>query len=197
MWGDVEIEWSKSDGKLIKNNALYTHFQKLTKQCEAFLSGAAQMLEGSDAQDGDEDMEVVVKGTSLCGEIIVARDDLERAMQVLGRDPPNVTDTSPTAIDTGNNKGKGKNKGKGPDLTIEMERRYASECERLAFDHIPFPQDEGSYTTYNYAASLKDTAAGTRNPKDRLHLIKELAVMSTSLPPGVWVRVDEARNDAL
>ena len=26
---------------------------------------------------------------------------------------------------------------------------------------------------------------------------KELAVMATSLPPGVWVRVDEVRNDAM
>ncbi|KAJ8508783.1 hypothetical protein ONZ45_g8975 [Pleurotus djamor] len=30
-----------------------------------------------------------------------------------------------------------------------------------------------------------------------MHLVKELAVMATSLPPGIWVRVDETRNDVL
>ena len=50
---------------------------------------------------------------------------------------------------------------------------------------------------YKYASELEQTANATRNPKDRLHLVKELAVMATSLAPGVWVRVDEVRNDAM
>ncbi len=54
-----------------------------------------------------------------------------------------------------------------------------------------------NYPTYKYGPELARTANATRNPKDRLHLVKELAVMATSLPPGVWVRVDEVRNDAM
>lgn len=30
-----------------------------------------------------------------------------------------------------------------------------------------------------------------------MHLAKELAVLSTSLPEGIWLRVDEARIDAI
>lgn len=30
-----------------------------------------------------------------------------------------------------------------------------------------------------------------------MHLVKELAVLSTSLPEGIWLRVDEARIDAI
>ena len=54
-----------------------------------------------------------------------------------------------------------------------------------------------SYADYNFTTTLEQTQDRTRNAKDRLHLIKELAVMATSLPPGVWVRVDEIRNDAM
>lgn len=201
LWGDAPITWSMSDGRPVKSNPLYVYFQKLTKQCETFLAGASHMLEGAQAvanpqqnQDGGEDMETVIKGTSLCGEIIATRDDLERTMRLLGRDPPSLTD--PPA-DTSVQKGKNKSKGRGPDPTREMERLYREVCEQLAFKHIPFPRRGASYATYNYDSQLQRTSTSTRNPKDRLHLIKELAVMATSLPTGVWVRVDEVRNDAL
>ena len=83
-----------------------------------------------------------------------------------------------------------------------MERKYALECERLAFKYATLsqPSKNGTgldYPGYTYAQELRKTADATRNPKDRLHLVKELAVMATSLPPGVWVRVDEVRNDAM
>lgn len=189
MWADGDIIWSSANGKLTTANPLYAHFQKLTKQCEAFLAGAFRILE---TEDGTvDDVESVIKSTSLCGEIIAARDDLERAMKAIGKHPSNSTTSQKPASPTKSNK------GKGVDKSMELERRYASECERLAFHHVAFPQADGKYSTFNYGNLLESTASATRNPKDRLHLIKELAIMATSLPPGVWVRVDEVRNDAL
>lgn len=172
---------------------MYTYFQKLTRQCEAFLAGASRMLEGEEAPA--DEVESIIKSTSLCGEIIAARDDLERAMRALGRDPSAVQEAPASLTKKPDVKSRGK--GKDPDTAADLERQYARECERLAFQHILFPEDGGRYTTFNYSNDVQSTARSTRNPKDRLHLIKELAVMATSLPLGVWVRVDEVRNDAL
>lgn len=179
----------------MKTNALYNYFQKLTKQSEAFLAGASQLLEDGEA---DSEVETAVQSVSLCGEIIATRDDLERAMKVLSKRPATAAtaEDAPETLSASPTK-KGKSKGKGPDPSINIERKYAQECERLAFQHIALPQVGGAYTSYAYTKDLKSTANATRNPKDRLHLIRELAVMATSLPPGVWVRVDEVRNDAM
>ena len=181
----------------MKANALYSYFQKLTKQSEAFLAGASQLLESG--EDGAE-VETAVQSVSLCGEIIAARDDLERAMKVLSREPAASNEEPPPETETvckSTSKGKCKDKGKGVDVSVGMERLYAEECERLAFEHVGFPQTGGKYGWYAYGDEVAKTANATRHPKDRLHLIRELAVMATSLPPGVWVRVDEVRNDAM
>ncbi|CCL98146.1 uncharacterized protein FIBRA_00140 [Fibroporia radiculosa] len=93
-----------------------------------------------------------------------------------------------------------KGKSRGP--SIVSERTYQQECDRLAFQHIALSREtlDGKglvYPTFNYTQEVTSTSSATRNPKDRLHLIKELAVMATSLPPGVWMRVDEVRNDVI
>lgn len=190
MWGPGEITWTTSeDGNPVKTNALYSYFQKLTKQSNAFLAGASKLLES-----GEEgaDVETAVQSISLCGEIIATRDDLERAMKVLSHRPVDII--TERAISTTNTRDR---KGKGLDPAISIERIYAQECERLAFQHVSFTETSGSVSSYAYHSKVQQTAHATRNPKDRLHLIRELAVMATSLPPGVWVRVDEVRNDAM
>ncbi|KAJ6541873.1 hypothetical protein B0H19DRAFT_1175036 [Mycena capillaripes] len=184
MWGDGEISWEKDkQGCIERSPPLYEHFKKLTKQSEAFLAGAMQMLQDG---DGEDEMDDSIKGMSLCGDIIAARDDMERAMSVLGRgseDEEQMASASPT---------KGKGKGKNRDPAIEMERAYSQACENLSFKHI-----EIEYSEYYYYKDLEATASATRTPKNRLHLVKELATMATSLPPGIWVRVDEVRNDVI
>ncbi|KAI9060495.1 hypothetical protein FKP32DRAFT_1577713 [Trametes sanguinea] len=195
MWGDGDIVWERNTetGQPVPAPPLYVHFKKLTKQCETFLNGASHMLES--AADG-EDAETLVKATSLCGDIIAAKDDIERAMTIMGKDPTTILEMANQSASITHAKGKAK------DPAIEMEQRYATECERLAFKHVALsrPSAKGiglDYPEYYYANELSRTANATRNPKDRLHLVKELAVMATSLPPGVWVRVDEVRNDAM
>ncbi|CAL1694625.1 unnamed protein product [Somion occarium] len=168
MWQDGDIVWERSDGRLIKTPPLYSHFQKLTKQSETFLTGASRMLEDGDHAEG-EDTETMVKATSLCGDIITARDGIERAMKVMGKDPSTLHNE---------------------------QRKYAKACEHLAFKYVSLPNSP-SFPGFHYARELQQTANATRNPKNRLHLIKELAVMATSLPTGIWVRPHEVRNDAI
>ncbi|KAJ6520326.1 hypothetical protein C8R45DRAFT_954760 [Mycena sanguinolenta] len=177
MWEDGEITWEKDKhGHIEQGPPLYDHFKKLTKQCEAFLAGAQHIME--EDEDGGEE---TIKAVSLCGDIIAARDDMERAMSVLGRESADNLST-----------GKGKGKGKNRDPAVDMEKAYSQACEMLSFKHV-----EIDYAQYNYFRELDHTESGTRTPKNRLHLIKELAMMATSLPPGIWVRVDEVRNDAI
>ncbi|KAF7347410.1 UBIQUITIN-CONJUGAT-2 domain-containing protein [Mycena venus] len=180
MWEDGEITWEKDKrGRIERGLPLYDHFKKLTRQCEAFMAGAQQMME-----DGDDGEEETIKAVSICGDIIAARDDTERAMSVLGRESgADVASVSPS---------KGKGKGKDRDPAVEMEKAYSQACETLSFKHI-----EIDYSQYYYHKDLKATESATRTPKGRLHLVKELAQLATSLPPGIWVRVDEIRNDAI
>jgi baculoviral IAP repeat-containing protein 6 len=162
---------------------------------------------GEENVHGEDVQETMVKATSLCGDIIAARDDMERAMAVL----ENVASSNGLGsrssyfepdLSSSNFKDKGKMHGKDRDPFMEMENAYSRACERLAFKYVMLADANANgiglnYANHNYATDLNTTQFATRNPKDRLHLVKELAVMATSLPPGVWVRVDEVRNDAM
>lgn len=201
MWEDGEITWTKnSKGDLEVVPPLYSYFKKLTKQSEAFQGGAMQML-GEAGEDGDDVDDTMIQGTSLCGDIIAARDALERAITLLGLSSGNLdSDSQAPQVNHSNQLSK---KGKGKDTSINIDKVYVDTCERLAFKHVSLWEvssngDTGlNYTNYNYASQLTSTENATRLPKSRLHLVKELAVTATSLPAGVWVRVDEVRNDAM
>jgi len=189
MWDENDIEWAMtSDRRPDRAPALYEHFKKLRKQSQAFISGASQLM------DSDENSEETVMATSLCDDIIAIGDDIERAITVLGG---SFSGASVGASEESQPAGKGKKR----DDNVNLERIYSQACENLAFHHIPLgiPDDTAGwrYPDYNYADLLKSTQNSTRSPKDRLHLVKELAVMATSLPPGIWVRVDEVRNDCM
>jgi hypothetical protein len=187
MWGEADIVWEreageggKEPGDFARSPPLYDCFKKLTRQCEAFLGSVVHMMESG--QDG-EDMQATVQAAALCGDMIAARDDIDRAMVVLG------TSAHPA-----------KGKGKARDPRLEMEDAYARDCERLAFRHVALSEERSdrlAYPTFYYSNEVASTASATRNPKDRLRLVKELSTMSTSLPPGVWLRVDEVRNDVM
>ena len=205
MWKDGDITWTRnSKGDLEVVPPLYSYFKKLTKQSEAFQAGAMQVL-GEAGEDGGDDVDdTMIQGTSLCGDIIAARDALERAITLLGLSSNNLESDSQAPEANHSNQFSRKGKGKGKDLFINIDKVYIDACERLAFKHVSLWEAssdgnaELNYTNnYNYASQLKQTENATRLPKSRLHLVKELAVTATSLPAGVWVRVDEVRNDAM
>jgi baculoviral IAP repeat-containing protein 6 len=193
MWGEGDIVWAKGKDNTVESSPpLYEHFRKLTRQCEAFLAGASRIME-TNGDESEEVEETMVQAASLCGDIIAAKGDMERVMSVLG-----VASSSDVGVsDSSSDK---KEKGKNKDPSVELEKAYSVACEKLAFKHIMLGVDTGqelNYADYNFATTLQQTQDRIRNTKDRFHLIKELAVMATSLPPGVWVRVDEIRNDAM
>jgi baculoviral IAP repeat-containing protein 6 len=201
MWEDGEITWTKdTKGDLEVVPPLYSYFKKLTKQSEAFQGGAMRLL-GEGGEDGDELDDTMIQGTSLCGDIIAARDVLERAIALLGLSSSNLESNSQAP--QANHSNHLPKKGKGKDMSINIDNVYIDACERLAFKHVSLYEassnnDAGlNYTNYNYASQLTQSQNATRLPKSRLHLVKELAVTATSLPAGVWVRVDEVRNDAM
>ena len=201
MWEDGEITWAKNTkGDFEVVPPLYSYFKKLTKQSEAFQGGAMQML-GESGEDGDDVDDTMIQGTSLCGDIIAARDALERAITLLGLSSSKLeSDSQAPQVNHSNQFSK---KGKGKDMSINIDNVYVEACERLAFKHVSLCEASSNsnaslkYTNYNYASQLTQTQNTTRLPKSRLHLVKELAVTATSLPAGVWVRVDEVRNDAM
>lgn len=214
MWGNGDITWEvNKEGSIERAPPLYDHFKKLTRQCQAFLAGASQMIDGpqNELEDGTNGIdETMVEAMSLCGDMIVARDDIEKAMTVLSKGFSSSSTgegcESHLTISSSQRKGKGRDGG------VDMEKLYAQECERLAFAHVMLADAEDltsskgknqssgsglSYASHYFSKDLEQTQSATRNPRNRFHLAKELAVMATSLPPGVWVRVDEVRNDAM
>ncbi|KAF9055950.1 hypothetical protein BJ165DRAFT_1429721 [Panaeolus papilionaceus] len=188
-----KVAWREDDeGNPDAQPPLYTHFKKLSLQSGAFLKGAQQMLgdDGSEADIGD-----AIEGASLAGDIIAARDDLERAISTIGRT---------LSLDTQQHQGTSNStKGKGKAVVSDPDALYLEVCEKLAFKYILLASEHTSaggglhYASFSYANNLKQTENSVRHPKDRLHLAKELAVTATSLPAGIWVRVDEVRNDAI
>lgn len=196
MWREGAIEWEKTGDNtdsILCAPPLYDRFKKLTKQCETFMAGAQHLFE----DDGDgEAVELTVKATSLCGDMISAQQDIQRILSVLmqgrtSRKSPLPTPETPGA------------KGKGKDPNIEFEKHYTAECEKLAFEHVPLhsevdgPSGGLDFLGFHYNKMVKATENSTRRPKARLHLIKEISALSTSLPPGVWVRVDDVRTDVM
>lgn len=180
--GDSEIVWeSGGAGEIVRTAPLYNHFEKLTKQSVAYLTGITSIA-GEIGETGIEEM-------SLCGDIIAAKEDLDRCLAIVGI----VSGSVETKVD--------ERTGKTPPSSEELDKFYERECAQLAFKHVTLSEDGPNgglvYRTFHYRDMVEASSNDTRIPKDRLHILKELAVMGTALPPGIWIRVDEVRNDVM
>jgi ubiquitin-protein ligase len=180
--GDGEVVWERDeDDGVVRTPPLYNHFEKLTKQCEAYLTGMSSIA-GDIGETGIQEM-------SLCGDVIAAKEDLDRCLAVIGTISESDEDKADEPA------------GKAPANNAELDKAYERECEELAFKHVTLSDDGPTgglvYRTFHYRAMVEASVNDTRIPKDRLHILKELAVMGTGLPPGIWVRVDEVRNDVV
>ena len=177
--GDGEVIWERDEhGGVVRTAPLYNHFEKLTKQCEAYLTGMSSIA-GDIGETG-------IKEMSLCGDVIAAKEDLDRCLAVMG-----------TVSESVENKADEQTPSNGE----ELDKAYERACEELAFKHVTLSEDGPTgglvYRTFHYRGMVEASSNDTRVPKDRLHILKELAVMGTGLPPGIWVRVDEVRNDVM
>jgi len=186
MWGEGEIVWQRdADNVIERGPPLYEYFKKLIKQGQTFMATVLHMSEAK-SPEGEETEDTTTQGISLCGDIIAAGADIERIMSILGADATQM---------------KCKTK-EDPSSTID--KRYAAACDDLAFKHVVLASQDKKgkgtglvYPNYFFAQNLNQTQYATRNPKNHFRLASELAILATSLPCGVWVRVDEVRIDAL
>ena len=180
--GDGEVIWERDeDGDVVRAAPLYNHLEKLTKQCEAYLTGMSSIV--------DDIGETGIKEMSLCGDVIAAKEDLDRCLAVMGTiSEPDESNADEQA-------------GKAPSNGEELDKAYERACGELAFKHVTLSEDGPTgglvYRTFHYRGMVEASSNDTRVPKDRLHILKELAVMGTGLPPGIWVRVDEVRSDVM
>ena len=180
--GGGEVIWERDeDGDIVRAAPLYNHLEKLTKQCEAYLTGMSSIA--------DDIGETGIKEMSLCGDVIAAKEDLDRCLAVMG-----------TISESGENKAD-EQAGKAPSNGEKLDKAYEHACGELAFKHVTLSEDGPTgglvYRSFHYRGMVEASSNDTRVPKDRLHILKELAVMGTGLPPGIWVRVDEVRNDVM
>lgn len=196
MFSEGDINWALDEnGDAIVAAPLYEYFKKFTNQCQTFIDGMTEILAGE-----DNPTEETMRAFSFCSDMIRTREDLEQNLRFLSDGPisrPKMAQPHMAfAIDA-----RQKGKSKANDLSLGLEKKYASWSETAAFAYVAL-HDQGEtkglvFSNHHYSKELKDTQNATRIPSQRLHLIRELASMSTSLPPGAWVRVDNARNDAM
>ncbi|KAJ2918356.1 hypothetical protein MD484_g2061, partial [Candolleomyces efflorescens] len=221
MWNQGQLEWQREEGGEVEMALpLLEHFKKLKKQAETFLQTTKAQF-----SDNEEDP-AFVEGWSLCSDIVSAQDNIKRAMSALqrfsvnrnidvqasfGAAPGSMASTSGyagpvTRSSTRESNGKGKAVEPVTQPSAhDMEKEYSLACETLSFEYVslanPDTKNKSSsglvYSGYKFADELKQTQNATRHPKDRIRFAKELAVTATSLPPGIWVRVDDVRNDAM
>ena len=180
--GDGEVVWERDeDGIVVRTPPLYNHFEKLTKQCESYLTGMSTIT-GDIGEAG-------IKEMSFCGDIIATKEDLDRCLVVIG---------TTSELDESR---MGERAGKVPSYSGELDKAYERQCEELAFKYVTLSEDGPTgglvYRSFHYRNMVEASSNDTRIPKDRLHILKELAVIGTGLPPGIWVRVDEVRNDVM
>ncbi|BGP35026.1 hypothetical protein JCM10296v2_006856 [Rhodotorula toruloides] len=182
-----EGEEGENKGEVVMTAPLYTHLGKLLRQASAFRKAAIS----GDFDDSDAAL------IGICGDFVTAGERFKQTKKVWGdmhgRNHGGAVDGRRVE---GKGQGKGKGKGKEREWT---EADYVKACEALAYDsvNLAIENDKGevTYPTHYYNRDILTSANSRRT--NFAHLAKELAVLSTSLPPGIWVRVDETRVDVI
>ncbi|EMS18111.1 baculoviral IAP repeat-containing protein 6 (apollon) [Rhodotorula toruloides NP11] len=178
--GEGEEE-EENKGEIVMTAPLYTHLGKLLRQASAFRKAAIS----GDFDDSDAAL------IGICGDFVTAGERFRQTEKVWedmhGRDLGG-------AVVEGSGEGKGK--GKEREWT---EADYVKACEALAYDsvNLAIVNDKGEITYPNHYYNRDILASANSRRTNFAHLAKELAVLSTSLPPGIWVRVDETRVDVI
>ncbi|KAL7275576.1 hypothetical protein RUND412_001473 [Rhizina undulata] len=190
VYKDVETEgWAKSSWEV---------FEKLYKQCHMFL----KVVEKSNEKDFQD--EEGTKTVGLCADVVSVRESIEKAINVTG--VLEKSEMSKISINAERNpspvqKGKSKATEDSAFQVLSLpEKAKMSKDEVKDMDHtyhgpLAFDYVEGVLTTHYFHQKILTL---NESPRGRvLHLTRELATMSTSLPHGVFVRVEENRPDVI
>lgn len=178
-------------GQVILAAPLFSFLRRLITQSEAFRKAATT----GEVTSADS------KLIGLCGDISAAGDRCKGTLKIWNqqRERDGIESVKPEPAKASASSGKGK--GRAIEAAIYGSDEYAAACRALAYDSVDLssevPGGGKTFLSHYYNKDLVSTAAAKRPHGGFVGLAKELAVLSTSLPPGIWLRVDEARIDAV
>ncbi|GAA5877972.1 hypothetical protein JCM3774_004770 [Rhodotorula dairenensis] len=198
---ESQSEQQGDKGKVVLASPLYSLLKKLLIQAHAFRRAASSSNEFDDA---DVALLGICGDFAAAGERFVATELVwkerdrrdQRAMLMVEAAPEEAGDdqvgskVEEAGMATRTRGRKGKDKGR--EERIWTEREYVKACEELAYGAV-----ELDVKQHHYSREIAESATSRRPHGSFVHLAKELAVLSTSLPPGIWVRHDEERVDVL
>jgi baculoviral IAP repeat-containing protein 6 len=203
--GKGEVAWERADeaptpgkgkrraapasarGPIRRTGALFDHLRKLLKQSATF-----RKVEGARAEaSGDES---VVQALSLAGDLIDAGERIQKAVANLARATGGtIVAVSAAMLEDAPVDKKGKGKARmiegGAAKRTYTEADYIKACEDLAFDSL-----ETGVPMGHVFAKQEPYKMATHNAQ---HVNREIISLSTSLPPGIFLRVDEGRRELL
>ena len=199
MAGEGEIEWTREAAPVVKTTKrkakgppptsarpvlpvllvtpLFSLFSSLIQQATAF----RKLAGSSDGAFGAEDSALL----GICGDICDTGEKCKRTLavweQIQERERVVVVEN-----------------GKGKEVSADD---YASFCRLHSYSQdvslSATTDDKITWPTHKYAKEITSIAQSRRGNVAFVHLVKELAVLSTSLPSGIFVRVDESRIDVI
>lgn len=140
-------------------------------------------LKGAEKSEGEEfDGTEATKILGICLEIISIKEKFERL--ALRTPHPDAGSSSEGIFDV-----------KGKDHASPGKKPIPPQLGFKYHGPIAFEYTEGVLNTHYYKTQAGDLR---QSPRGRvLHLTRELATMSTSLPQGIFVRVEDSRPDVL
>jgi hypothetical protein len=204
--GGEGIDWAKEDnpnsGKGKKRASadpqtpfemappLMSHFTKLLKQSRIFSSQAKNL--GGQLQD-----ETAIQSILMASDLVTQGEEIEKAAKAMQASFVPASSTSQGISKVASSSSKQKYGGELEMLEEAGRGEWEAKAADLAFDLVPLGEIKNGryvYKSYKFGQNIQQT---TLAPKNALHLSKELASLSTSLPPGIFLRVDESCNLAM
>jgi hypothetical protein len=161
-----------SPAKLQYGPPLLPLFEKLVTQARIFRKTAASNYESLQFDDD----EMSTKAVGLCGDLVDLWDIITLSIQDLENSRQTDEDSD-------------KSKGKQPETEVTLK----DHLKRLAFAEYDILGPGNTLHPYAYSREVNALGGRSLNPKRTLTLAKELATMSTSLPDGIYVRVQPDR----
>ncbi|KAK6534132.1 hypothetical protein TWF281_005470 [Arthrobotrys megalospora] len=179
--------------------------QRLVKQCQAFMNNASRVA----TDDEDEETNRLL---AFCIDVDATAIELNRQAEELQKKkdrarpstglknshlaslPPNIL-AHPIFSST-----RGSSISATPRNPLDIPLDVRQECKQALLGHLQFKFSTAVIATHSGANLHNDFNANHANnssaaPGRMKRLIKELTVLSTTLPPGIYVRVQEDRPD--
>ncbi|KAK6523182.1 hypothetical protein TWF694_006076 [Orbilia ellipsospora] len=182
-------------------------FQKLVKQCQAFMNNASRVATNDDDEETNRLLAFCIDVDSTAIKL-QQREDIWQKKLEESRPPPASRNThlaslSPEILSHpifSNLRSSMNVASKNPlDVPVYIKQK----CKEALNSHLQFKFATNVVNTHcgaSQMARMEDAMAvaivsGTSNPGRMKRLIKELTVLSTTLPPGIFVRVQEDRPE--